>query len=185
MVVRFENNSDNEEEEEQEQESGERKLKGPDLSDLTFIRTYYWFLDLQGKLKQELHPPGEYHGHPRMYIREDIVRDEKDPSLITSHLRVYAGKHNLLAYTTRTVPEYITRGKVHESDVRHDMKMFALSVLLNKGWKDYALDNLLINRADRKKSSKSKPKQRKPAKNTVKKPRKKVVLRKSKTSKRK
>jgi hypothetical protein len=117
-----------------------------------------------------------------MYIREDIVRDEKDPSLITSHLRVYAGKQNLIAYTTRTVPEYITRGKIRESDIRHDMKMLASSILLNNGWKNYALDNLLINRVERK-AKKSKPKMRKLVKKPVKKIVKKVVRKKIVTKK--
>ncbi len=184
MVVRFDKDEEEETEETEEEQPEKRRLKGPDLRDLTFIRTYYWFLDLQGRLKQELSPPGEYHGHPRMYIREDLVRDEKDPSLITSHLRVYAGKHNLIAYTTRTVPEYITHGKIRESDIRHDMKMLASSILLNNGWKNYSLDNLLINRVERK-AKKSKPKMRKLIKKPVKKIVKKVVRKKIVTKKRK
>jgi hypothetical protein len=64
MVVRFDKDEDEEIEDTEEEQPEKRRLKGPDLRDLTFIRTYYWFLDLQGRLKQELTPPGEYHGHP-------------------------------------------------------------------------------------------------------------------------
>jgi len=168
-------------------ENGNFPPNKPDLSDLNILRTYFWFLDLQGKLKQELHPPGEYHGRPRMFIREDIVREDYNPTLLTSHLRVYSGK-KLLAYTTKTMPEY---KKIHDkqgfltdyynddNDMRYEMRRMAESLLINNGWKPYRLENLFINRSESdnkfRKSKKVKPKNRKPVKKVIKKPIKKVV----------
>lgn len=155
-------------------------IKLPDLRDLEILRTYYWFLDLQGKLKQDIHPPGEYHGRPRMFIKEDIVRDEDDPNLLTSHMRVYSGK-KLIAYDTKTIPEYtvvrrkdgfLTDYDKDDSGLRHEIRRMALSMLLNDGWRNYKIEDLDINR--NRKSKKVKPKIRKLIVKPVKKPNKKI-----------
>jgi hypothetical protein len=155
-------------------------LKYPSLKGLEILRTYYWFIDLQGRLKQDISPPGEYHGRPRMFIREDIVRDIEDPTLLTSHMRVYSGK-KLLAYDTKTIPEYkkvrrenpfLTEYDSDDSGLRNEIRMFALSMLLNDGWMNYRIEDLDINKS-RRKSKKAKPSIRKLAKN-IKKPVKKI-----------
>jgi hypothetical protein len=171
-------------------ENGKMPLKHPDLRGLDILRTYYWFFDLQGRLKQDLGPPGEYHGRPRMFIKEDIVRDEDDPKLLTSHMRVYSGK-KLIAYDTKTIPEYktiprkdgfLTDYDRDDSGLRHEIRRMALSMLLNDGWRNYRVEDLDINRE--RKSKKIKPKSRKvnkkPIKKIVKKVIKKVVRKKRK-----
>ena len=161
-------------------------IKYPSLKGLEILRTYYWFFDLQGRLKQDLSPPGEYHGRPRMFIREDIVRDKEDPSLLTSHMRVYSGK-KMIAYDTKTIPEYktirrkdgfLTDYDRDDSDLRHEIRRMALSMLLNDGWMNYKIEDLDINKSDRK-SRKVKPRIRKLSK-SIKKPVKKIINKKIK-----
>ena len=119
-----------------------KPMERVNLNDLNIIGTYFWFNDLQGRLKQELHPPGEYHGRPRMYVKEDIEQHEND-NLATSHLHIYNGKE-LKAYTSKTMPLYkeirdaqsFTRDHYNDStDYRIHMRKMADYLLNHGGWK--------------------------------------------------
>lgn len=111
-----------------------------DVRDYNMVQTYYWFYDLRGKLKQDIKPPGEYHGHPLPYIQEDIEEDREN-NTVTSHLRYYVGK-KLLAYNTITVPEltfqFLKEG-YEDAESRFKVKQL-VRFLLDGGWKYYKVE---------------------------------------------
>ena len=150
-----------------------------DLRELNIVNTYFWYNDLRGRLKQELHPPGQYHGLPRMYVKEDIEKEE-DNKLI-SHLRVYYGKR-LLAELDKPIPEYIVSfaGYKDDEDLRFRIRTTVNFLLNEGGWKLYDVDNQ--GRFRKAKKPRSKPKRHPVKKSLVK---KKVVCRCKKTTKKK
>ena len=128
---------------------------GPDKGK-NIVQTFYWYNDLQGRLKQELRPPGYYHGKPRIYVKEDI--EKTDDNRMKSHLRVYYDK-KLIAETDKEMPEYITSfiGYHNDEDLRFGIRTF-INYLINEGtWKLYKIED----KGRFRKSKKSTPKIRK------------------------
>jgi hypothetical protein len=153
---------------------------------LNIIHIFYWYNNLQGKLKQEFHPPGMYHGKPRIYVKESVEK-LGDNDLI-SHLRVYYGKQ-LLAQMDLDTPEYsewyfqaLGDGQYHDTnDFRFSQIRAKVNYLLNEGgWKLYKIGE---NKRFRK-PKKIKPKTRKPVNKSTKKV-KKVIRKKILPKKRK
>jgi len=124
---------------------------------LNIIGTFFWFNDLRGRLKQEFEKPPSYKNQPRLYIREDVERN--DDGELVSHLKVYYGG-KLLAKTTKVMPEYVKEFiSNNDQDMRFQMRATVNYLLNEGGWKLYKveeLDDLM------RKSKKSKPKSRKP-----------------------
>ena len=144
---------------------------GPDKG-RNIVNTFYWYNDLQGRLKQEIHPPGMYHGQPRVYVKEDI--EKSDDNEVTSHLKVYYGK-KLLAYTSKTMPEYITSflGYLNDEDLRYQVRT-TINYLINEGgWKLHKVDDEgRFRRPKRSTPKKRKPVNKKPKKVVSRKPKK-------------
>ena len=118
-------------------ERRERKSITHNIDYDTIVQTYYWYYDLRGKLKvRDLAPPGEYHGHPRPYVREDI-EENIDNNRLTSHLRYYVGKEPK-AYTSVVVPRHTLRflGDVEDAESLYVVKK-AVVFFLDGGWMYY------------------------------------------------
>lgn len=162
---------------------GEIKEKFDPDKKLNIIHVFYWYNDLQGRLKQEFHPPGYYRGKPRIYVKESVEKISDNELL--SHLRVYYGK-KLLAETEVLTEEYRpgryeTIGDtvaLQNFEPRAEIRT-KVNYLINEGaWKLYTPD-----RPRFRKTKKIKPKTRKPIKKITKKPKK--VVRKKVVKKRK
>jgi hypothetical protein len=112
-----------------------------DIRDFNIVQTYYWFYDLRGRLKQEIKPPGEYHGRPRAFVQEDIEED-RERNILTSHLRYYLGK-KIIAYTTMTVPEleirFVSSG--YEDAGSRPKVVQMIRFLLDGGWSYYKVES--------------------------------------------
>lgn len=150
-----------------------------DLRELNIVNTYFWFNDLRGRLKQELHLPSQYHGFPRMYVKEDIEKEE-DNKLI-SHLRVYYGR-KLLAEIAKPMPEYIVSfaGYNNDEDLRFQIRTTVNFLINEGGWKLYKIE-------DQGRFRKIKRTPHKPKRSTVKKSlvKKKIVCKCKRTTKKK
>jgi hypothetical protein len=166
-------------------EDGEIKERYDPDKKLNIIHVFYWYNDLQGRLKQELRPPALYHGNPRMFVKESVEKLGEN-ELIT-HLRVYYGR-KLLAELNIPTREYVegyyskftddSREYREDNDIRFEIRTKVNHLLNGGGWKLYPIKKLL------RKGKKSKPKTRKPISKPVKKV-KKVVRKKTVVKKRK
>jgi hypothetical protein len=112
---------------------------GPDQGK-NILYTYYWYNDNRGRLKQELRPPGFYHGKPRIYIKENIEKEETNK--LISHLEVYYGK-KLLAKTDKILPEYSNSylGYKNDEDSRFQIRTTVNFLLNEGGWKLYKIED--------------------------------------------
>lgn len=163
---------------------GEIKEKFDPDKKLNIIHVFYWYDDLQGRMKQELRPPGFYRGKPRIYIKESVEKVGENE--LISHLRVYYGKE-LLAETERMLQEYTPGMYVADDGVsyhenegsRASIRTTVLYLLHEGGWKLYTPEKKRF-----RKIKKSKPKTRKSILKSVKKV-KKVVRKKILPKKRK
>ena len=178
--------------EETEEVKPTKKTRFLSLKDKNIVQIYYWYYDLQGKLKRDLRPPGYWHGRPRPFIREDIeegVGEEED--LLTSYLRYYSDKDTLKAQMVTKYRKF-EQTFLGEEDAGNAVVRKNVLFLLTEippepdkhghrkgagrfGWELYTDDAMEFRR---KKSVKPKPK-RKPKK-VVKKVIKKVVRKKRK-----
>lgn len=114
--------------------SGERKEKFDPNKRSNVMYTFFWYLDLQGRLKQDVRAPAAYHGMPRLYVREDVERTGEDE--LTSIMKVYYGKE-LKAETDIVTPEYPTEDN---DDIRYNVKKLANFLLTENGWRFYKPD---------------------------------------------
>jgi hypothetical protein len=144
---------------------------GPDKG-RNIVQTFYWYNDLQGRLKQELRPPGYYHGKPRIYVKEDI--EKTDENRMTSHLKVYYDKE-LLAEMSKTMPEYISSfiGYHNDEDLRFQIRTTINYLINESGWKTCQVGKKYRKQ---KKSTPRTKKSKKPIK-PIKRPKPKKVVR--------
>lgn len=168
-----------------------QKTKRLSLKDKNIIQTYYWYYDLQGRLKRDVRPPGYWHGRPRPFIREDIEESEDDweGNLLTSYLRYYSDKDTLKAQMVTKYKKFeqtFLGEEVAENALVRKNVLFMLTEIPPEpdkhghikgkgrfGWELYAEDGMEFRR---KKSTKSKPKpKRSPPKKIKKVVRKKVI----------
>lgn len=177
-------------------ENKPKKTRSLNLKDKNIIQTYYWYYDLQGRLKRDIRPPGYWHGLPRPFIREDVEENEEEEGILTSYLRYYSDKDSLKAQMVtkykKFEPTFLGEEEAGNGAVRKNV-LFLLTEIPPEpdkhghrkgkgrfGWELYTGEAMEFRR---KKSSKTKPKRKpkKPIKKVVKKVvRKKVVRKKRK-----
>lgn len=133
------------------------------------VNTFYWYYDLQGRLKQELTRPVKYHGQERMYVKEDI--ESLPDNSYVSHLTVMYGP-TVLARTNKTFYVNITdRYGIMDVNYRNPIKV-TVNYLLEGGWKLYKIgENATEFRKKKvvKKSITRKPCKCKPIRKSIKK----------------
>jgi len=144
-------------------ENGEIKERYDPDKKLNIIHVFYWYDDLQGRLKQEFRPPTLYHGKPRMFIKESVEKLDKNE--LISHLRVYYGR-KLLAELNLPIHEYIDwyyskfnndpNEYRENNDIRSEIRTKVNYLLNGGGWKLHQIKKAL------RKVKKSKPTTRKP-----------------------
>lgn len=181
-----------------DEETGElkpKKTKFLNLKDKKILQTYFWYYDLQGRLKRDVRPPGYWHGVPRPFIREDIEEDKDDENLLISYLRYYADKDTLKAQMVtryrKFEPTFLGEEDAGNGAVRKNV-LFMLTEIPPEpdehghrkgkgryGWEMYTGEAMEFRK---KKSVKPKPKRKpkKPLKKVVKKVIRKVVRKKRK-----
>jgi len=159
------------------------------LENMNIIRIYYWYNDLQGRFKQDTHPPGLYRGRPRIFVKEAI--EKVGNNVLKSHMLVYYGK-KLLAIAGMITPEYNIDedGNRNDDDIRFQVRVYANKLISQTrtsdeegkfkegAWEEYKISKP-FKEFRKKKSPQSKPK-RKPSTKKVKKVVRKKVVKKRK-----